>query len=270
MVIKDFYTLNHGVKIPKIGFGTWQIKEGDEAYQSTLFALKSGYRHIDTAAAYGNEKSVGLAIKDSGIAREDLYVTTKLQSHIKGYYSTLVECERSLEKLGLKYLDLYLIHAPWPWAFIGVDNTQGNIESWKAMIELHKQGKIKSIGVSNFEIKDLQPIVEATGFIPHVNQIPFWIGRPQTELRAYCDQHKILIEAYSPLATGRIFKLEILHSLAKKYNVTPAQLAIRYTLDMGTLPLPKSTNQARIIENIQLDFSISKVDLMMLSQIKTE
>ena len=270
MILRDTYTMYHGIQIPKVGFGTWQIKEGEEAYQSTLFALKSGYRHIDTAAAYGNEKSVGQAIKDSGIPREEIFVTTKLQSHIKGYHSTFVECDRSLDKLGLKYLDLYLIHAPWPWAFIGVDNTQGNIDSWKAMIELHKQGKIKSIGVSNFEIKDLKPIIEATQFVPHANQIPFWIGRPQAELRAYCNEQRILVEAYSPLATGRIFKLEILHSLAEKYKVTPAQIAIRYTLDMGTLPLPKSTNQNRIVENAQLDFTLSKDDLLVLSQIKTE
>lgn len=270
MILNENFILYHGINIPKVGFGTWQIEEGEEAYQSTLFALKAGYRHIDTAAAYGNEKSVGQAIKDSGIPREEIFVTTKLQSHIKGYYSTLVEFERSLDKLGLKYIDLYLIHAPWPWAFIGVDNTQGNIDSWKAMIELHQQGKIKSIGVSNFEIKDLQAIIDATSFIPHVNQIPFWIGRPQTELRAFCATQHILVEAYSPLATGRIFKLDVLHTLAEKYKVTPAQIAIRYTLDMGTLPLPKSTNQNRIIENVQLDFTLTKDDLSLLSSIKTE
>lgn len=268
MILNETYKLSNGLVIPKIGFGTWQIKEGDDAYRSTLYALKVGYRHIDTAAAYGNEASVGRAIKDSGIKREDIYVTTKLQSSIKGYESTFVEAEKSLKKLGLDYIDLYLIHAPWPWSDVGSDHTQGNIDSWKAMIELHKAGKLKSIGVSNFEPRHIDAIVAATGFTPHVNQIPFFVGRPQHEIRQYCQTHNILVEAYSPLITGRIFKMPLVGDLAKKYGVTIAQLAIRYTLEQGTLPLPKSTHEQWILENTKVDFTIEPEDVKKLEALE--
>ncbi len=267
MILNEQFTLSNGVKIPKIGFGTWQIQEGEEAYHSTLTALKAGYRHIDTAAAYGNEKSVGKAIKDSGLKREDIFVTTKLPARYKGYDVTLKEAQQSLKKLGLDYLDLYLIHAPWPWDDRGSDHTEGNIESWKAMIELHQAGKLRSIGVSNFEIKDIEALIQATGFVPHVNQIPFYVGRPQTELRRYCAEKNILVEAYSPLITGRIFKMKEVHELAQKYGVTVAQLAIRYTLEQNTLPLPKSTHEEWIIENTKVDFKIASEDVKKLEAI---
>jgi diketogulonate reductase-like aldo/keto reductase len=267
MILNDTFTMSHGLKIPKIGFGTWQIKEGDEAYQSTLIALKAGYRHIDTAAAYGNEKSVGQAIKDSGLKREDVFVTTKLPARFKGYDLAMREAAQSLRKLGLDYLDLYLIHAPWPWDDKGSDHTEGNIESWKAMIDLHKEGKLRSIGVSNFEIKDIEALIKATGFVPHVNQIPFYVGRPQTELRKYCAEKNILVEAYSPLITGRIFKMESVLEMAKKYRVTVAQLAIRYTIEQNTLPLPKSTHEEWIVENTKVDFKIDPEDVKKLEAI---
>jgi diketogulonate reductase-like aldo/keto reductase len=268
MIISDKYTMSHGVSIPKIGFGTWQIKAGEDAYRSTLYALSVGYRHIDTAAAYRNEKSIGQAIKDSGIARNQLFITTKLQSHIKGYESTFRECEKSLQKLGLDYLDLYLIHAPWPWTKIGSDCTQGNIDSWKAMIELYRQGKCRSIGVSNFEVHHIESIVKATGFIPHVNQIPFFVGNPQHEIRDYCAKNHILVEAYSPLITGRIFKLPLVNEMANKYQVTVAQLAIRYTLELNTLPLPKSTHEQWILENTKVDFKIDPADIKLLEALE--
>lgn len=270
MILKETYTMHHGRTIPKLGFGTWQIKDGEEAYQSTLWALKHGYRHIDTAAAYRNEESIGRAIKDSRIPREQLFITTKLQSHIKGYYSTFVEFNRSMKRLGLDYIDLYLIHAPWPWEFIGVNCVQGNIDSWAAMEEILAKGTVKSIGVSNFEIHDLEPLLKVAKVVPHVNQIPFWIGRPQNELRDFCKQKGILVEAYSPLATGRIFQLPILDELAKKYKRTQAQIAIRYTLEMGTLPLPKSTKEVRILENSKLDFKLSSDDVGRLHAIVHE
>ena len=268
MQLHESFTLYNGVTIPKIGFGTWQIKEGDDAYRSVRYALEVGYRHIDTAAAYGNEGSVGKAIKDSGIKREHIFVTTKLHSHIKGYESTFVEFEKSLKKLGLEYLDLYLIHAPWPWSAIGTEHTEGNIAAWKAMVALYKAGKVRSIGVSNFEPFHIEPLLKATGFVPHVNQIPFFIGRPQREIRAYCKDKGILVEAYSPLITGKIFKMRIVQKMAEKYGVTMAQLAIRYTLDMGTLPLPKSTHEQWILENTQVDFEISAQDLSLLESVE--
>ncbi|MGA0876108.1 MAG: aldo/keto reductase [Bacilli bacterium] len=266
MVLNATKTLSNGVVIPVLGFGTWQIKEGEDAYASTLAALTAGYRHIDTAAAYGNESSVGRAIKDSGIRREEIFITTKLQSHLKDYKQTFIEFEQSRQRLGVDYIDLYLIHAPWPWSEwrTNPDYSQGNIAAWKAMEELYRAKKIRSIGVSNFEIEHLERLFKGIEILPHVNQIPLWIGRPQIELRAYCESKQIAIEAYSPLATGRIFKLELLHTLAKKYGKTPAQIAIRFTVDLGAITLPKSTHPERIRENGLLDFKLDHDDMKTL------
>jgi diketogulonate reductase-like aldo/keto reductase len=270
MVIKDTLTLRNGVVVPLLGFGTWQIKDGEDAYASTLAALTAGYRHIDTAAAYRNESSIGRAIKDSGIPRDQLFITTKLESHLKNYEQTFVEFEQSRQRLGVDYIDLYLIHAPWPWSEwqTNPDYSQGNIAAWKAMEKLYQEKKIRSIGVSNFEISHLEKLFHGINLLPHVNQIPLWIGRPQKELRAFCIQKEIAIEAYSPLATGRIFKLDLLHTLAKKYKKTPAQIAIRFTVDLGTITLPKSTNPTRIIENGELDFKLERDDLQALLELE--
>jgi diketogulonate reductase-like aldo/keto reductase len=270
MVIKDTLTLRNGVVIPLLGFGTWQIKDGEEAYASTLAALAAGYRHIDTAAAYRNESSIGRAIKDSGIPRNQLFVTTKLESHLKNYEQTFVEFEQSRQRLGLDYIDLYLIHAPWPWSEwqTNPDYSQGNIAAWKAMEELYEAKKVRSIGVSNFEISHLEKLFQGIHLLPHVNQIPLWIGRPQKALRAYCQEKEIAIEAYSPLATGRIFKLELLQTLAKKYKRTPAQIAIRFTVELGAITLPKSTNPSRIIENGELNFKLERDDLIALLELE--
>lgn len=267
MIKNETFRLYNNVEIPKIGFGTWQIKDGDEAYNSTLFALKNGYRHIDTAYDYGNEKSVGKAIKDSGIKREDIFVTTKLPSHIKTYEGALDYFKQSIESLGLDYIDLYLIHAPWPWSAVGSDCTEGNIAVWKAMVELYNAKKIRSIGVSNFHIKDIKPLIEATGVKPMVNQIRYFIGNTQYELTKYCQDNDILIEAYSPLATGELVNNELLKGIADKYNVSVAKLCLRYCIQNNTLPLPKSTHEERIIANIDLDFEISKEDMSYLNNL---
>lgn len=267
MVKNEFYTLYNGVTIPKIGFGTWQVAEGEEAYNSVTYALKVGYRHIDTAHAYGNEASVGKAIADSGIDRKDIFVTTKLPSHIKDYQGTMQHFNQSLTSLGLEYIDLYLIHAPWPWSDIGTDCTQGNIQAWKAMIELYNAGKIRSIGVSNFHPADMQALIDATGVVPMVNQIRYFIGNTQPAIVDYCNQHNILIQAYSPLATGEIVNNEQLQPLAQKYGVTVAKICLRYCLQKGTLPLPKSTNEGRIAQNLELDFTIDQADMTFLDNI---
>lgn len=267
MVKNEFYTLYNGVTIPKIGFGTWQVAEGEEAYNSVTYALKVGYRHIDTAHAYGNEASVGRAIADSGIDRKDIFVTTKLPSHIKDYQGTMQHFNQSLTSLGLEYIDLYLIHAPWPWSDIGTDCTQGNIQAWKAMIELYNAGKIRSIGVSNFHPADMQALIDATGVVPMVNQIRYFIGNTQPAIVDYCNQHNILIQAYSPLATGEIVNNEQLQPLAQKYGVTVAKICLRYCLQKGTLPLPKSTNEGRIAQNLELDFTIDQADMTFLDNI---
>lgn len=265
-LLKHTKTLSNDVNIPTIGFGTWQIENGEEAYQSVTLALKHGYIHIDTANGYANEESVGRAIRDSKIPRKNLFVTSKLPSHIKTYDGAKKSFEETLENLGFDYLDLYLIHAPWPWSDIGSKHDEGNVEAWKAMEELYEAGKIRAIGVSNFSPSDIDNILDNTKIKPHVNQIGFWIGHDQRETLDYCKEKDIVVEAYSPLATGHIFKNDNVKAMAKKYNVSPAQLAIRYCIEQGTIPLPKSTHEARIIENSQVDFTISKDDVKKLEQ----
>ncbi|BCR36354.1 aldo/keto reductase [Mariniplasma anaerobium] len=266
-LLTETYVLSNGVEIPKIGFGTWQVPDGKIAYESVSMALKNGYRHIDTAEAYKNEKSVGHAIKDSKIPREEIFVTSKLHSHIKTYEGAKEAFQKTLEELEFDYLDLFLIHAPWPWNEMGKDCREGNVEAFKAMIELYKAGKIKAIGVSNFSPADIDNIIEHLNFVPHVNQIAFFVGHNQSETDVYCKDKNILIEAYSPLAIGHALKNPVVIKMAKAYDKTPAQILIRYCIEKGTLPLPKSTHESRIIENGQVDFEIKKSDLDILDQI---
>lgn len=266
MIKDEFYQLANGVKIPKVAFGTWQIPN-EEAYNATLDALKAGYRHIDTADAYGNEEGVGKAIKDFGIKREDVFITTKLPAEIKSYDEALEHFEGSLKRLGVDYIDLYLIHAPWPWSEQGKDCEKGNIEVWKAFIKLYNEGKVRSIGVSNFQPENIDNLIDATDFVPHVNQIRFFISNTQERITDYCQRRNILIEAYSPLATGKALLEDRIVEMANKYQVTPAQLCLRYCLERNTLPLPKSTHKERIIDNLKLDFKIEKDDLDILNHI---
>ncbi|ANU21965.1 aldo/keto reductase [Planococcus donghaensis] len=263
MANEQFFTFHNGVPIPKIGFGTWQIPN-EEAYDAVTIALKTGYTHIDTALAYKNEENVGKAIKDFNISRENVFITSKLPAETKGYEETLKAFEETISNLGVDFLDLYLIHAPWPWDDIGKDCTAANIESWKAMEKLYKEGKIRAIGVSNFAESDIQALVDACEIVPMANQIPFYVGRDQKSLLQFCAKHDIVVEAYSPLATGQVLDSLELKEMAAKYDVTPAQLCIRYCLEKNTLPLPKSTNEDRILENSQLDFSISPEDVEAL------
>ena len=265
--LTEVYTLHNGLKIPKVAYGTWQIPNS-EAYQCTLDALSIGYRNVDTAKAYRNEKAVGKAIKDSGLKREEVFVTSKLPAELKGYDVTIKAFNETMHDLGLDYLDLYLIHAPWPWDEIGKDCTLENIESWKAMELLYKEGRIKSIGVSNFSPKDIQAIIDHCEIVPMVNQIRYFIGNTQKETVDFCQKHNILIEAYSPLATGKIFKNQKVQDVAQRLGVSIAQLSIRYCLDRNTLPLPKTTHKGRMEENAQLDFEIPLSDLEYLDTLK--
>jgi diketogulonate reductase-like aldo/keto reductase len=268
--LTDVFVLSNGVKMPKIGLGTWQIADGDDCYNSVRYALKHGYRHIDTAAAYRNEKSVGKAIRDSGVPREEIFVTSKLQSHIKTYEGALEAFEQTMKELEFDYLDLYLIHAPWPWNEIGKDCKAGNIEAWKAFEKIYKDGRVRAIGVSNFNVDDLENVIKNTEIIPHVNQISFFIGNNQEETHHYCKSKNILVEAYSPLAIGFALSNPHIMDMAKKYNKTPAQICIRYCIEKGTAPLPKSTHENRIIENAQVDFEISSEDVLFLDGIKDD
>lgn len=261
----ETYTLNNGLKIPKLAFGTWQISN-DDAYQATLEAIQVGYRHIDTAKSYHNEESVGRAVRDSGVKREDIFVVSKLRAPALGYDETIKAFESQLNELGLDYMDGYLIHAPWPWDKRGESCTQENIQAWKAMEFLYKQGKIKSIGVSNFNVSDLQAIMNECEIVPMINQIRFSVGYRQDEIVQFCQKNNILIEAYSPLGTGSVFGNSELEKIAIQYNVSVAQLCLKYCLDKGTLPLPKTRNKERMIENSHLDFKLSSKDIDLLDK----
>ncbi len=268
MVKDEFYVLYNGVKIPKIGLGTWQSKDGMEAYNAVLWALQNGYRHIDTAYVYENECSVGKAIKDSQIDRKNIFVTTKLPANIKSYDMAKEYFKKSLKNLDLEYIDLYLIHAPWPWEEVGKDCHEGNIEAWKAMIDLYNQGLIKAIGVSNFHEKDIDYLIKATGVKPMVNQIRYFIGNTQEKITNYCQKNNILVQAYSPFATGELTNHPILNRMGEKYGVSWAKICLRYCLEKNTLPLPKSVHLERIKDNLNVDFKLSEEDIEYLDSLK--
>ena len=193
MILDECYVLQNGVKIPKLGLGTWQIPNGKDTYDAVSYALETGYRHIDTAAAYGNEESVGKAVRNSGIPREEIFITTKLPAECKGY-DIAKECfNKSMETLNLGYIDLYLIHAPWPWDEWGKDCTEGNIASWQAMEEIYEANEAKSIGVSNFAKQHLEPVLEIAKIVPMVNQICFHIGNRQEETIEFCNKYNMQI-----------------------------------------------------------------------------
>lgn len=262
--LNDTYTLNNGVKIPVVGFGTWQTPDGEVAEKSVLAALNSDYRHIDTAAAYGNEESVGRAIKKSGIRRDELFVTTKLWNSDHGYENTKKAIDTSLMKLGLDYLDLYLIHWPNPVAMR--DNwAELNSESWQAMEEAQKAGKIRAIGVSNFRKHHLDALLENADVIPAVNQIYLNPSDLESDVRKENDKHQILSEAYSPLGTGDLLGNELVNKLAQEHGKSPAQILIRWSLEHGFLPLPKSVHEEYIKANGQVfDFSLSADEMKLL------
>jgi diketogulonate reductase-like aldo/keto reductase len=265
--LTDTFALTNGLEIPKIGFGTWQIPEGAQAYDSVTTALQAGYRHIDTARAYGNEASVGRAVRDSGVPRDQIFVTTKLPAEIKDYDQARASFERTEQALGLGAPDLYLIHAPWPWDEIGKDCRAGNIAVWRAMEELYAAGRVRSIGVSNFTGDDIDALRPESTVTPLVNQIQYHVGHTQDDVTAYCRERQILIEGYSPLATGAILDRPELGEIAQRYGRSVAQVCIRYLLKHDVLPLPKSTTPSRIAENADVDFDLSAEDLHLLDSL---
>ena len=262
--LTDRYKLNNGVKIPIIGFGTWQTPDGQVAEESVLAALNSGYRHIDTAAAYGNEESVGAAIKKSGINRHELFVTTKLWNSDHGYQNTKKAIDTSLEKLGLDYLDLYLIH--WPNPATMRDNwAELNAESWQAMEEAVQAGKIRAIGVSNFRKHHLDELLKTAEIKPAVNQNYLNPSDMQEDLVKYNDSLGIVNEAYSPLGTGGLLSNDVVNEIAEKYGKSHAQILIRWSLDHNFLPLPKSVHPDYIKANADVfDFDIEPEDMKKL------
>ncbi|OLE85181.1 MAG: glyoxal reductase, partial [Crenarchaeota archaeon 13_1_20CM_2_51_8] len=247
--IQSTVKLNNDVRMPILGLGVYQSPPGRVTRNAVNFALRIGYRHVDTARIYGNEADVGEAVRESGVPREDLFVTTKLWNSDQGYDSTLRAFEGSLKRLGLDYLDLYLVHFPVP---------DVRKESWRAMEALLKKGRCRAIGVSNFTIRHLEELIEESHVIPFVNQIEFHPFLYQKELLKYCQRKGIQVEAYSPLARGERLKHPRIISLATKYSKTPAQLMIRWGIQRGLVVIPKSTREERIRENSQVfDFDIS-------------
>ncbi len=268
-IVTETYTLNTGAKIHKIGFGTWQIPNG-EAHDPVRIALNVGYRHIDTARVYGNEANVGKAIKESRIAREDIFLTTKLPADVKDASKVEETFEKSISTLGVDYVDLYLIHAPWPWQERGADYTKENIEVWQEMEKIYESGRAKAIGVSNFDVDDLKAILSHGKIVPAANQIRWFIGSTQPEVTKFSKENGILVEAYSPLATGRILDHPDIKQIADKYHKTVAQISIRYCLQHDTLPLPKSTHEEYIIQNADVDFEINEEDMARLDLLESD
>lgn len=268
MTFEETYTLSNGVKIPKLGLGTWFIAD-DQVADAIGSAVKLGYRHIDTAQAYENERGVGKGIRNCGVDREELFVTTKLAAEIKTYEEAIKAIDGSLEKLGIDYIDLMLIHSPQPWAdFRGGDYAKGNQEAWRALEDAYKTGKLRAIGISNFKEQDIEHILSSCTVAPMVNQLLVHIGNTPVKLMEYCRQKDILVEAYSPVAHGEILKSPEVIAMAEKYQVTVPQLCIRYDLQLGTVPLPKTSNPKHMSDNIKVDFVISDEDMEILKQMK--
>ncbi|MEC6747707.1 aldo/keto reductase [Marinilactibacillus sp. XAAS-LB27] len=267
MSLTDTYKLKNGVEIPVVGFGTWQSSEED-AEQSVIWALEAGYRHIDTASAYKNEAGVGRGLKKSGLNREDVFVTTKLGNNDHGYEEAKQAIQDSLEKLDTDYIDLYIIHWPNPKKFR--DNwKEMNAQSWRAMEEAVEAGKIRALGVSNFHPHHIDALMETAKIEPTLNQILLNPSAMQDEVVKYNQAHNIVSEAYSPLGTGKIFEVDELKELAEKYDKSIAQLVLKWSLQHGFLPLPKSVHEKRIHENADIfDFEIEDADMKTIDGLK--
>ncbi len=262
------YILSNGVQIPCLGFGTWQVEDGDEAYQSVLEALKAGYRHIDTAQAYGNEQSVGRALKDSEIPRNEVFITSKLANPVRGYDETIQAFNESLRKLDTDSMDLFLIHWPRPHKYRD-DWQRMNAESWRAMEDLYKEERVRAIGISNFLPHHIRELMNTATVAPMVNQIRLCPGNTQDEVVDYSRDMGMLLEAYSPLGVGKIFQVPQMKEMAEKYGKTIGQIALRWSLQRGYLPLPKSVTPSRIKENTQLfDFELAEEDMQRISELE--
>ena len=269
MILNETYTLANGVTIPKLGLGTWFIPD-DEVAEAVHNATKLGYRHVDTAQAYQNERGVGEGIRTSEVPRDELFVTTKLGAEAKSYADASASIDGSLQTLGLDHIDLMIIHSPTPWAEFGGDEryVEGNREAWRALEEAYQAGKLRAIGVSNFELGDLESLFETATIKPMVNQILAHISNTPFDLIKYSQDAGLLVEAYSPIAHGELLKNEEVTAMANKYGVSVPQLGIRYTLQLGLLPLPKTANPEHMKSNAEVDFVITDEDMEVLKQVE--
>jgi len=270
-VLTEHYTLATGAPIPKLGFGTWQTPDA-VAPGAVRVALRVGYRHIDTARAYANESGVGKGVRASGIPRDQLFVTTKIPAEIKTYEKAVQSIKTSLAELQLGPVDLLLIHAPKPWPEMFQPGAKRyfdeNAAVWRAMVEAFERGDAAAIGVSNFDVEDIENITSHSEVVPAANQIEFRIGHQQEAIVAYCQARGILIEAYSPIGTGELLDNTEIAAVAARYGKSVAQVCIRYALQKGTLPLPKSVHDEFIEQNTQVDFEISDADMVVLDAIE--
>jgi len=262
MILEETFTLANGVTIPKLGLGTWFIAD-DTAAQAVRDAVEIGYRHIDTAEAYGNERGVGEGVRNCGVARDELFVTTKLRAEFKTYEDSRAAIDGSLRELGLDHIDLMIIHSPQPWAEFkdGEHFFEGNLEAWRALEDAYRAGKLRAIGVSNFDPVDVDNIIRNGSIRPMVNQVLAHVGNTPFNVIEHGKANGVLIEAYSPVAHGAILNDPQIGAMAARYGVSIAQLCIRYCLELGMLPLPKTANPAHMRENTLVDFEIDADDL---------
>ena len=264
------FKLNNGVQIPAIGLGTWLI-DNDRVPEVIKNAVKIGYRHIDTAQAYENEEGVGIGIKECGIDRKDLFITSKIRAEYKDYESAKRSIDESLEKLGLEYIDLMIIHSPEPWSEFRIsDNNyyKENIEVWRALEDAYLEGKLKAIGVSNFHVDDLQNIINNCRIKPMINQVLAHIGQTPFEIIDFCKKESIIVEAYSPIAHGEANRIEEVQKIATKYNKSFAKICLKYCLDLGLVVLPKASSFEHLEDNFNLDFDISDEDMEFLKRVE--
>ena len=269
MMLNETYTLSNGVKIPKLGLGTWFIDD-DKAEDAVKEAVKLGYRLIDTAQAYGNECGVGEGVRNCGLPRNEIFVTSKVAAEAKSYESAASSIDETLSKMGLDYIDMMIIHSPQPWAEFRIEKRyfKENKEVWRALEDAYTAGKIKAIGVSNFLQDDLENILADCKIKPMVNQILLHISNTNTELVDFCNKNGILVEAYSPIAHGEALKNDAITAMAKKYGVSTAQLCIRYVIQLGTVALPKTGNPVHMKDNANVDFEISDEDMKALKEME--
>lgn len=266
----NYLTLNNGVKIPQLGLGTWFIDD-DKVADAVKAATQLGYRHIDTAQAYGNERGVGEGIRTCGIPREELFVVSKVAAEHKTYEEAKAGIEETLRKMGLDYLGMMIIHSPQPWVEVNQSENrykEGNRQAWRALEEAYNEGKLKAIGVSNFQIEDLESLMETAKVKPMVNQILCHISNTPLELIEFCQKSNIAVEAYSPIAHGEILHQPEIIAMADKYGMSVPQLCIRYTLQLGLISLPKTGNPAHMQTNAEVDFEISAEDMEALKHFK--
>ena len=270
MTYTNNFELNNGVKIPALGLGTWLLND-EQTEQAVIDAISLGYRHIDTAQAYGNEKGVGEGVRKSGVDRQELFITTKVAAEEKTYEGAAASIDESLRKTGLDYFDLMIIHSPQPWKEVNQSDDryfEGNIQAWKALEAAYKAGKVRAIGVSNFLREDLENLLENTEIKPMVNQVLCHIGNTPLELIEFCQSKEIKVEAYSPIGHGAILNRKDVKAIATKYDVSVAQLSLKYALQLGIVVIPKTSNPDHMKNKTELNFEISDADMEILKTIE--